>query len=85
MIIGEIQRIGLLAVRVPFGCENTTSADAFKPKPEPSYPGEQVDEAEVGLAGFTHTEPAISGILERLQGEPGNFGCAVFIAVGSAG
>jgi hypothetical protein len=69
---------------VPFGCEDATPADAFKSKPEPSYPREQVDEAKVGLAGFTRTEPTIGGILERLKGQPRHFGCAVFVTICSA-
>ena len=45
-MVAEVRTVSDLRVLVPFGCENTSSADRFKPKSKSAYSRKQINKSK---------------------------------------
>ncbi len=80
VIVPEIERVGLLRVRVPLRGEAAPAADALESETKTSDAGKQVDECEAA-AGLGCFQPATGGVLEGANGEPVRLALSLFVAV----
>src|ERR1700760_2185399 len=76
MVVGKVVSVGLLAIRVPFGGEHASAANAFKSHSQPADSGEQINEGE---PAWCSGNALGGGLLQQPQRRTGGFACARLI------
>ena len=66
VVVGEIEPVGFLAFKVPFGRENTAAAGRLKTKAKPANSGEEVNEAE-SRGGGVHVPSDLRCLAENID------------------